>query len=467
MTQRIVDLADYLSRDSSRLSDSSFSCPYCGRSHTIPIKNMRVGSGLVSSIPDLAQKILGKPPRLAGIVFDRQIEEIIQEKVITPLSAARLPLTLLPFGQKGLLLDSEIAIGDQAAADLDPKIDILIGAGSGVICDLTKWIATKKNIPYILYGTAPSMNAYTSITATMTEHDIKTSYFLNPSDAVLLDTDILVDAPMKMIHAGIGDLAARAICNADWKLAQVLSNAYFCPLPYEFTAENERKYLDAAAGIRARDPQSIQILSEAVMMSGLSMTVLEGETSPSSGAEHVISHFWDLLMHLRGLPKNLHGAQVGIGTVIMIAFYNYMRAFDPSHLDIQAILRTRPTMESIIADNNATYAGSAFMFNEVVRKKYLSDQALIERIHFIQANWEKMWKELDPYVPTLDSIRKPMLEAGVPLSISSIHRTKAEAVEALVKGPQYRMRYTLLDLATELGILPNIAEEILQLAGVL
>ena len=467
MSTRIETKQDYLGRDLNGLAKSTFTCPDCGRDHNVPIGEMRAERGLVNDLPSVIQRVLGRQPRSMQVVYDRAIEEIIQAAVIRQMTQDRLPFTTLPLGEKNYLLDSEITLGDAAADQVEPETDLLIGAGSGVICDLTKWIATRKNLPYIVVGTAPSMNAYTSITATITVQDVKFSRLLNPADAVLLDVDILAQAPMPMIHAGMGDLAARAICNADWKLANLLHGVYFCPFPFEMTAENERAYLGAAVGIARREPQAIQTLSEAVLKSGLSMTVLDGETSPSSGAEHILSHFWDLLTHTRGLPKNLHGAQVGIGTIIMIAFYHYMRRLKVGSIDVQTVLRKRPTIEAMSAENSARYGQAGLLFNQVVVAKYLPDDALRQRIHWIQANWDRLWQELDPYIPEFDTVRGAMLKAGVPLTLSSIQRNKADALEAMVKGPQYRTRYTLLDLAWELGIMPEAAEEVLDLAGVL
>lgn len=466
MPTLIDDANDYLSRDFSQLADTQLHCPFCGQQHSVPIGLMKVSPGLNQQAPAVARQILGREPRLACVVYDRAIQEIIEGRVLPTLSNQGFSFTTLPLGEKDSLLDSEINLADLASTQVDPRVDILIGAGSGVICDLTKWIATRIDRPYILCGTAPSMNAYTSITATITEGDIKISHLLRPADAVLLDTDILRDAPMEMIHSGIGDLSARAICNADWMLSHIILGTYFCPLPYQMTAENERLYLGSASGIPARDEKSIQLLSEAIMMSGLSMTILGSETSPSSGAEHVISHFWDLLHHVRGLPKNFHGAQVGVGTVIMLAFYEYMRQFDPTSIDPNAVVNNRPSLAALQVENNALYGSSAPMFNEVVQKKFLSDQGLYERITFVTNHWDEIWEELDPYAPSLDSIREPLRQAGVPLSLEAVKRTRAEAIEALVKGPQYRSRYTMLDLAWELGILPGAAEEILDRAGV-
>jgi len=311
------------------------------------------------------------------------------------------------------------------------------------------------------------MNAYSSITATMTEADVKTSRLLNPPGAVLMDVDLQAGAPMSMIQAGIGDLAARAICIADWKMSHFLFGNYFCPVPYWMTEKNEKQFLTAAGAIAQREPTALAHLSEAVLMSGLSMTILNGETSPSSGAEHVISHFWDLLTHIRGLPKNLHGAQVGVGTVIMLAFYELIREWDIRKIDPKTLLRARPSIESIEAENKRVYGSAAPLFNEVVRKKRIPDVHFEEHIRKIKSHWEPMWDALSPYTASLATIRQPLRAAGIPLTLSSVNRTPREAVEALEKGPQYRTRYTLLDLASELGFLPEIAGEVLDRSGVL
>ena len=462
----INDLNDYLACDAAGLAGSSFDCPLCGRNHAIPIGSMQVGEGILDQVPQIASAILGRRPRRAVVIYDRAIEAIIQAQVIAPIDAAGLPLVPAPLGGPGVHLDSEVNLDNQAADALDTETDLLVAAGSGVICDTVKWMATRLGKPYILCGSAPSMNGYTSITATMTEDNIKVSRLLDPASAVLLDVNVLAQAPLPMIHAGMGDLAARAICNADWKLGQVLKSAYFCPLPYRMTARNELLYLGAAAGIRQRDPASHRLLAEAILMSGLSMTVLGGETSPSSGAEHVLSHFWDLLVHLRGLEKNLHGAQVGVATTIMIALYDFIRRLEPGKIDPQALLRRRPSLEQIETEDLAQYGEAGAAFNEVVRKKYLPDQAYLDYVRSILASWDTLWEAVSPYIPPLESIRQPLAKAGVPLTLAAIHRTAQEGIEALVHGSRYRSRYTVLDLAWELGVFPDAAGEVLALAGV-
>ena len=464
--QMLTDVNDYLSRDSMALADTVLACPYCGRQHTVPFGSVHIGTSLVGRIPEVAEKVLGHRPRSAWLLYDRAIEEIIQACVSGPLKMTGLPLHLLGLGEPDLLLDSEEKLMNAAAAAIDPQADILIGSGSGVISDLTKGIATRLGKPFILFGTAPSMNSYTSITATITVNDIKLSKWFNPANAVMLDVNILSQAPKKMIHAGVGDLVARAVCNADWKLASLLKKLYFCPLPYQMTTGNELRYLEAAEGISRSEAGAIHRLSEAILISGYSMTILDGETSPSSGGEHILSHFWDLIYHLRGVPKNLHGSQVGVGTLIMLAMYEYIRKLDPATLDPQKLLRRRLSLEEIEADNQAHFGDKASSFNEVARSKFLPDDVYLEFVGSVQANWEKIWAEVTPYLASFDYIRQPMVKAGCPVTLEAIHRTPAEGVEALLYGSRYRTRYTLLDLAWELGVFPGAAEEILKLAQV-
>lgn len=465
----IQSIEDFLSRDSARLADSVLpQCPLCGRAHRVPFGDIHLGRGAVQQVPALSEKILGRTPRRAVLIYDHAIEEIIIPAVLEPLQEAGMAVE--PHGmaaEPGHLLDSGVINGDKAAEAIGPTADLLIAAGSGVISDLTKWIATRLQRPFLICGTAPSMNGYTSITATITENDVKVSKFLNPADAVLLDVDILSGAPLAMIHSGMGDLAARAVASADWKLSQRQRGTYFCPLPYLMTANNEDRYLAAAAGIGRREPAAIELLSEAVLLSGLSMTVVDGETSPSSGAEHVISHFWDLLVHLRHLPKNFHGTQVGIGTLIMLNAYAYLRTIDPGKIDPQAILRRRPSLEALEAETRARFGSQAEGFLTVARKKRIADADLPAYLRKITQGWEAMWADLDPFLAPVERIERPFKLAGVPVKLESVHRSLEHAREALLYGNIYRPRYTLLDLLWELGLFPDAVDEILARSGVI
>lgn len=463
----LPNVQEFLAHDSAGLAGTSLNCPYCGRTHSVLYQEIVIGPGVISQVPQIITRALGRAPQQVGVIYDRAIQDLVFQNYMKPLRAAYLPVVPIPLGEEHGWLDSTREIGDEAGRSIPPEIDFLIAAGSGVICDLTKWIATSTHKPFILCGSAPSMNGYTSITAVIVEHAIKLTKIVDIPYAVVLDTEIISHAPDAMIQAGVGDLAARAICNADWMLSNFLLGTYFCPLPYEMTAASEQRYLAASENIARRDLKAITTLTEAIAISGLSMSILNGETSPSSGGEHVISHYWDLMNHLEGAPRNLHGTQVGVGTVMMLAAYEYLRQLDISRLDPENLVRNRLTLEQIQAMNTARFGAAAAPLNETSQRKYLPDAAFREYIFKVTQQWNLLWQTITPYTASLETVRQRLLAAGLPLTLSSVQRNRQQAVDALLFGGRYRPRFTLLDLAWDLGLFPAAAGEILERSGVL
>ncbi len=464
--QELFDLETYLSLNPTQLADSVLHCPECGRDHMIPINNVISGSGLLPKLPRLIKEILGNQADVVGVVYDRQIEDKIKRQVIKPLEELGLSLVRVPLGQKGEILDASTAIGDEAAASLPDSVRLLISAGSGVISDLTKWIATQRKIPYILLGTAASMNAYTSITGSMSVGDVKTSKWLDPASAVLLDTDLLVTAPTQMTCAGIGDLLARNVANADWKLASLIRGMYFCSVPYQMMAPYHQSMLSGASALGHHDPIQMKTLADAILVSGYSMTVLNGETSPSSGAEHILSHYFDFQHHIFGLPKNLHGTQVGLASIITSAAYELLQELDITQLEIDEIEQRRLSERAIKHDHRRVFGEHGVLFDQVATQKRIPDDEFPKYIVGILKNWDRIFNEISPYLPPSETIRKTLERAGGVTKLVDLHRTEEEVIQALLYGSHYRPRYTILDLCWELGLFPEIAPEILKRAQV-
>ncbi len=102
----------------------------------------------------------------------------------------------------------------------------------------------------------------------------------------------------------------------------------------------------------------------------------------------------------------------------------------------------------------------------MARKKRIPDGEYVAYVRSILDRWGAIWDELAPYVAPVERIRAPFNQAGVPYSLESVHRTRAQAREALLHGSHYRPRYTALDLFWELGLFPQAADEILDRSGV-
>ena len=81
---------------------------------------------------------------------------------------------------------------------------------------------------------------------------------------------------------------------------------------------------DDALGPLARvgdgDPDAVVLLAKLLVLSGITMTIA-GSSSPASGGEHLLSHYWDMINLRDDRPIRLHGAQVGVASVAMDALY--------------------------------------------------------------------------------------------------------------------------------------------------
>ncbi len=460
-------LEDYLHQKPSQLADSLLACPHCGKEHRIPFGLVAAGDQLIGKIPLFFQHILTHSPKKVGVVFDRHIQEKIAGFVLSVLEDENVPFVLVPLGEKDQLLDADVEIGNQAAKDLEEGVDILLGVGSGVISDLTKWIATKTDLPFVILGTAASMNAYTSITATMTESKVKTSKWLHPANAVLLDPSLLCSAPQEMTCAGIGDLLARNVANADWKLSHLLRGTYFCPVPYAVMSPYQETMLQDCPALGKNDSSAMKSLADAILVSGYSMTMLDGETSPSSGSEHVISHFFDFQHAVGDLPKHFHGTQVGVGTLIMLKAYELLRKMCYEDFDLDDIERCRLSKAAIRLDHIRVFDDKARIFNQNMEKKRIADLDFRDYIKTILNRWQELWKELDPYLIDFQVVKSAMESAGCVTTLKGVDRTREQAAEALLYGSRYRSRYTVLDLLWELGLFPDMVEEILEESCVL
>jgi glycerol-1-phosphate dehydrogenase [NAD(P)+] len=464
MAKEYRDLDEYCALDAEGLADTVLHCPECGRDHAVPIGAMRVGSGLAAELPGIARRMLGREPRKTALVFDSAIEDL----VLPALEGVSAPMRFQPIALRGKdgHLDSTDVLGDEVAERVRGMgADFLVGAGSGVIADLTKWIATKARLPFVLYGTAASMNAHASITATMTHGGVKTSAWLDPAGAVLMDIDLISRAPKPMRLAGLGDLSARSICNADWLLGKILRGKSFCPVPFRLTASGEEACYASAAGIGSGDAAATRALAEAILVSAVSMTMMAGETSPSSGTEHVFSHYLDLQVELEGAQKNLHGIQVGLGTLLSFSAWECMRDFDIASVDPMKLAKRRPSLDSVRAENAAKFGSKGILFNEAVASKWIPDADFPAYLERVVGGWKKTWAELAPYLGDSATVRRALGDSGFDFSLASIGRSRSQALDAIVYGWRYRSRYTVLDLAWELGALDGAAERILERAG--
>ena len=139
--------------------------------------------------------------------------------------------------RKPFIFGSHIYANDECvqelAAALRSHAAIPVAVGSGTINDLTKVASHLTNRPYMVVGTAASMDGYAAFGASITVNGSKNTVDCPAPQAVLADLEVIAKAPQIMNAWGYGDLMAKVVAGADWILADAAGIEPIDPFAWE------------------------------------------------------------------------------------------------------------------------------------------------------------------------------------------------------------------------------------------
>ena len=316
-------MASSLDRPISQWAGMEYSCA-CGKSHKVDIQAIRVGSGVIQELPGILRDLGASH---IFLVADNYTYEAAGRQVEQLLDQAGLAYHKRVFQTETPLVPNEYALGSVLAA-MTSQDDMLLAVGSGTLNDVTKYVSARTGIPYVIAATAPSMDGYASTVAPTILDGFKTTLPAVYPAAIVADVDILKDAPMPMLTAGFGDIIGKFTSLADWRLSHQLNGEYYCPEVADVIEAAVETCAANAQALAQREPQAIQAVTEALILSGLAMGMV-GVSRPASGAEHQMAHYWEMDALRRGEEHPLHGNAVGVGTVLAASLYEMAAEYLP------------------------------------------------------------------------------------------------------------------------------------------
>jgi glycerol-1-phosphate dehydrogenase [NAD(P)+] len=210
----------------------------------------------------------------------------------------------------------------------------VVTVGSGTITDIGKEATHRvAGIPLVVVQTAVSVNAFSDDMAVLLRDGVKRTVPSRWPDALIVDLQVIADAPPEMTRAGYGELMAMFTAPADWYLATAIGmDDTFDPGVVDLFRDGGPALLEAAPLIARGDRDALGTLARLMTLSGIAMGVA-GRTAPLSGTEHLISHLIDMAAEHAGTPLAFHGAQVGAAaTVVARIWASVLASFDPSPL---------------------------------------------------------------------------------------------------------------------------------------
>ncbi|MEU7278080.1 iron-containing alcohol dehydrogenase family protein [Streptomyces sp. NPDC045431] len=201
-------------------------------------------------------------------------------------------------------IDSAVRLADEIKGK---RYDAVVGVGGGKIIDVTKYAAARVGLPMVAVATNLSHDGICSPVSILDNDNGRGSYGVPSPIAMVIDLDVIREAPARFVRSGIGDAISNISAIADWELSHRHTGEQVDGLAAAMARTAGESVLRHPGGVG--DDEFLIVLAEALVLSGIAMSI-SGDTRPSSGACHEISHAFDLLYPGRSA---LHGEQVGLG----------------------------------------------------------------------------------------------------------------------------------------------------------
>jgi glycerol-1-phosphate dehydrogenase [NAD(P)+] len=295
----------------------------CLREHEISVKGIFIEDGAIERLPELL-KDFKKP----AVICDENTYSAAGKRACGLLGGC-LAVVLSP---ENLHADEKAV--EKAAEMLTDDVDILVAAGSGTIHDTTRYIAAKRGISFVSVPTAASVDGFVSTVAAMTWHGFKKTLPAVAPKYVLADSGIFSKAPMRLTAAGVCDLLGKYTALADWKISAVVTGEYICERVCSLEEKALEEVSKCSASLAAGDKAAYEKLMYALILSGLAMQMV-GNSRPASGAEHHLSHLWEMAVINPPLDA-YHGEKVSVGLFACLEFYGKInRAIKDHKIEIK------------------------------------------------------------------------------------------------------------------------------------
>lgn len=442
-----------LSMSVSEMANLGFQCT-CGKKHEVNISEITIGKE--------CDKALIQYLKSSGYNKINIIEDINTHKAQGAMIEARLKdefiISKYIFPEEHLIPD-EKALG-RLIVEIDMDTDVLIAIGSGTINDLTRYLSYKLNKPYIVVGTAPSMDGYASVVSPLIVNGVKTTFNAVYPEAIFGELDILSSAPKKMLNAGFGDIIGKYNALADWELARILLDEYYCESIVSLVKKAIDKCTDSGKSLKDRGEASIKNIMDSLILTGICIG-MAGCSRPASGEEHHLSHCWEMQSIEDGTYGNwLHGNNVGVGTMVVIEAHKFIK-----NINITEIHEHRQYLE-LDATNWKNNIKSAYGVNEENVIKFKESKIVFDKTkreeNFLKIyeNWDEIQKISEKLILDTEKLTGLMELNEAPSKPQDLGLSKNQFYYSLICAKDIRDRYGVFQMLEDIGVLEEAAKYI-------
>lgn len=393
---------------------------------SLPVDSIIVETGITAALPDIITSL--NTGKKFTIVSDSNTHAVLGRKIEKALGKNAISFILSGVPKADEKTVEKIRVAAKAS-------DAVIAVGSGTINDLCKYASFLDNKPYMVFGTAPSMNGYSSANAAITVGGHKKTLAAHLPKGIFLDLDVLAEAPLRLIRSGLGDSICRPTAQSDWLLSHLLLGTKYDDKPFVMLKEYEQGLFDNSKALVNGDREILKLLANTLLASGAGMYICGG-SYPASQGEHMIAHTMEI-MHGDDLPQSYHGEHIAVTTLTMA--------------DIQRkILDSRPVIKDTILykEDILAYFGEEIGSHSIseYEKKRITGKKLDELNAKIGREWDDIREKIEKIATQRKILEKILRNADSPVVPEDIGWGRAQYDMAVKNAKYMRDRFTFLDM---------------------
>lgn len=441
MNKAVANNATNWNRLISAVTAGTWRDPETGQAVSVPFRHVEIGDDLAALAAERLAAVM--PAERYAVVCDAATADAMGSAITARLGPKA----------RQIVLDRPHAdlAGVRALQAKSREAEALVAVGSGTINDLCKYATFLDGRAYSVFATAPSMNGYTSSTASITlDSGLKTTQKAHAAKGVFIDIGVSAAAPRYLIGAGMGDCLCRSTAQVDWYFSHIMFGGPYAVAPYVLQQDDERETLARARQIGRREHAAIGYLQRWLTLGGLGIAAV-GMSHPGSMGEHQISHWIDSFAGARH-PHTVHGQQVGIASITMARLQARI-------LDMPRPPEIRPWRYDEAAIRARYPEAAVEDCLKACRAKSMAEDAA----RAFNARLRRLWPDLCDTMAAMrqdpDEMAACLSAAGGAVTYDEIGLDRDLYVDALRHCREIRDRYSFLDLAADAGLLDAFIEE--------
>lgn len=400
----------------------------CGKEHKIMVKDIIIESEAIKKLSMIMEK---EGFKNITIICDENTYAAAGEEI----------KEIIPKG-KFINLKSENLHANEIAVQkvyecLWVENDVLIALGSGTIHDITRYVAYNKDIPFISVPTAASVDGFVSTVAAMTWRGYKKTFTAVSPIYVVADTDIFKEAPYRLTASGVSDLIGKYTALVDWKISSIVIGEYICNKVCNMEIDAVNKLCECVDDLVLGKSEAYEQLMYALILSGLAMQII-GNSRPASGAEHHMSHLWEMEVINKHLDA-YHGEKVSVGLILVMEEYKKIKkSIENGRCRVKKYYGLEEDMLKEVFKSREMY--------DSIMKENTPDPLLNVNKVILQNRLESIAEILEK-LPTLDFVKDTLKRAKAVTTLEEIGLSNDVKQNSIRVSPYVRNRLTLMRIS--------------------